>query len=252
MRNRTLHEFVKRVFSPIRVRIKGGPLMGSKWILSTGVHFIAGTYEPEKTRCIVETTKEGMAILDIGAHVGYFSLIMSRRAGSEGKVDAFEPRKLNRRFLKTHLRLNAADNVRAHSQCVGDQVGRVKFETRTGSGTGHVSNSGNTTVRMTTIDALVQSGEVPKPDLIKIDVEGAEMLVLKGGCETIRKRRPTLILAVHSDEIERECRRLLEPFGYIFKDLGQSKGDREFLLKGGRKAQRHKGGKRPRARGEGN
>ena len=229
--NRTVHELVKRVFSPIRVRIKGGPLMGVKWILSTGVHFIAGTYEPEKTRCIAETTREGMVVLDVGAHVGYFSLIMSRRVGPGGEVHAFEPRKLNRRFLKTHLRLNAADNVRVYSFSIGDRVGPMRFETRTGSGTGHVSDSGNVTVRMTTIDALVQSEVVPWPDLIKIDIEGGEMWALEGGYESIRKGLPILILAVHSDAIEGECRALLEPLGYVFKDLGQSRGDREFLVR---------------------
>ena len=231
MRNRTLHEFVKRLFSPIRVRIKGGPLRGARWILSTGVNFITGAYEPEKTRCIVGTTEEGMAILDIGAHVGYFSLIMSRRAGPRGEIHAFEPRKLNRRFLKTHLRLNGADNVRVYSLCLGHKVGPVKFETRTGTGTGHLSNSGNVTVRMTTIDTLVQSGTVPVPDLIKIDIEGAEIQALEGGYDTIRKALPTMILAVHGDELERQCRTLLEPLGYHFKDLGQTTGDREFLLK---------------------
>ena len=88
-------------------------------------------------------------VLDVGAHVGYFTLIMSRRVGPGGEVHAFEPRKLNRRFLKTHLRLNAADNVRVYSLSIGDRVGPVRFETRTGSGTGHVSDSGNVTVRMT-------------------------------------------------------------------------------------------------------
>ncbi len=230
MRNRTLHEFLKRVFSPVHVPIRGGPLMGAKWILSTGAHFIAGTFEPEKTRCITETTKVGMTVFDVGAHVGYFSLIMSRLVGSGGEIYAFEPRDLNRDFLKTHIRLNKISNVRVHSHCLGNHIGQVRFETRTGSGTGHVSSSGNVTVSMTTIDALVKGGVIPLPDLIKVDVEGAELLVLQGGYESIRKQRPTMILAVHSNLIELECRSLLEPLGYVFKDLGQSKGDREFLV----------------------
>ena len=204
--------------------------MGAKWILSTGAHFIAGTYEPEKTRCITATTEIGMTVFDVGAHVGYFSLIMSQLVGPEGEIHAFEPRDLNRDFLKTHIRLNKIRNVQVHSHCLGDHIGQVRFETRTGSGTGHVSSSRNVTVFMTTIDALVKRGVLPLPDLIKIDVEGAEMLVLQGGYETIRKRRPTMILAVHSDRIELECRTLLAPLGYVFKDLGQSKGDREFLV----------------------
>lgn len=229
--NSHLHELVKRAFSLVRVRIRGGPLMGAKWILPTGVHFIAGTYEPEKTNCITETTKEGMVVLDVGAHVGYFSLIMARLVGPKGKVFSFEPRVLNRRFLETHIRLNGIRNVYVYPKCVGDHVGEVMFETRTGSGTGHISNDGNTTVRMTTIDLLVQFGGIPSPDLIKIDVEGAEMRVLRGGLETIRNTLPTIILAVHSEGLECECRRLLEPLGYSFQDLGQSKGDREFLLR---------------------
>ena len=233
MKSRVLHEFAKWIVSPVRLRIRGGPLAGSRWILSTGKHFIAGTYEPEKTHCIVAAAQPGMAVLDVGAHVGYFALMMAERVTSGGVVHAFEPRDLNRHFLQTHVRINGITNVRVHSHCLGDRVGPAKFNTRTGTGTGHLSSDGNVSVEMMTIDSLVEDGTIPVPDLIKIDVEGAEVLVLRGGYSMICGRRPTMILAVHSEALERECRAILEPLGYEFQDLHQAKGDREFLVRQG-------------------
>ncbi len=107
----------------------------------------------------------------------------------------------------------------------------VGFETRTGTGTGHVSMRGNVKVSMKTLDHLVELGKVASPDVLKIDVEGSEMLVLRGARNTIEDKKPIIILAVHSDDLEEQCRRFLEPLGYTFQNLEQKTGDKEFLLK---------------------
>jgi FkbM family methyltransferase len=171
-----------------------------------------------------------MTIVDVGAHVGYFTMIMAKKVGSSGAIHSFEPRDLNRNFLKRHIRSNGISNVTVYSQCVGDQYGKVMFEERTGTGTGHISSDGNVEVDMVTLDGMVAEGKIPVPDMLKIDVEGAEILVLNGARETISSRKPKMVLAVHSDELERQCREILEPLGYTFTDLGQEKGDKEFLV----------------------
>ncbi len=230
MKSRGVHELIKRGLSFIQLRVKEGPLKGTKMIATTGSHFIAGDYEPEKTACIAEAATEGMTIVDVGAHVGYFTMIMAKKVGSGGAIHSFEPRDLNRNFLKRHIRSNGISNVTVYSQCVGDQYGKVMFEERTGTGTGHISTDGNVEVDMVTLDGMVAEGKIPVPDMLKIDVEGAEILVLNGARETISSRKPKMVLAVHSDELERECREILEPLGYTFTDLGQAKGDKEFLV----------------------
>lgn len=230
MKNRKFHEWIKRVGSVICVRIKKGPLKGYKWIVTTGSSFIRGVYEMQKTEGILKSIKPGMNVLDVGAHVGYYSLIMAKKVGSEGSVCSFEPRDLNRSFLEKHIRINKITNIKVFSECVGDREGATKFESRTGTGTGHISDSGNLNVRMTTIDSAIANGRVNTPDYIKIDVEGAEMMVLLGGAKTIESRKPILLLATHSDKLEKKCRDFLEPMGYNFQDLEQDKGDTEFLV----------------------
>ena len=216
---------IKTLLSPINARIRSGPLKGAKWSLPTGLNFIRGVYEPEKTNCIVATVRAGMRVLDVGAHMGYFSMIMSNLAGREGKVHAYEPRPSNLKFLRQHLSINDISNVTVYPKCLGNTEGPAMFETRTGSGTGHVSGLGNVRVEMTTIDRLNSSF-----DYIKIDVEGHEVEVIEGGYQTIRKNLPVILLAVHSISLEKKCRELLDPLGYRFTDIGQSKGDREFLV----------------------
>jgi hypothetical protein len=83
---------------------------------------------------------------------------------------------------------------------------------------------------MISLDEAVEEGLLPAPTAIKLDVEGAENLVLDGGMKTIAAHKPKLILAVHSDELEAYCRGQLEPLGYTFEDLGQEKGDKEFIV----------------------
>lgn len=221
----------KRIASVVCLKIKSGPLQGYRWILSTGTNFLSGKYEPEKTECLASIVKEGMIAIDVGAHVGYYSLIMAKGVGPSGKVYSFEPRDLNRGFLKKHIRVNGVENVTVFSKCVGDREGKVSFETRTGTGTGHLSEEGDVTVEMTTLDGAIKEGLLQAPDLLKIDVEGAEVQVLRGATETIRNAKPIMVLAVHSEALERECREILEPIGYVFEDLGQEKGDKEFLVK---------------------
>jgi len=230
MNNRTVHEFLKRLTSVLSVRIKAGPLKGRKWIFSTGRNFLRGQYEVEKTEGIVRTISEDDIVFDIGAHVGYYTLIMAQIAGPRGHVFAFEPRKLNRDFLKKHIRLNDFTNVTVFPYCVGDTRRTVHFETRTGTGTGHVSDEGDISVEMISIDDAVEEGLLRAPSAIKLDVEGAENLVLDGAMKTIAAHKPKMILAVHSDQLEAYCRNKLEPLGYTFEDLGQEKGDKEFIV----------------------
>ncbi len=227
---RILHETIKRIGSLICVRIRRGPLAGTKWILTTGRNFIEGHYEPSKTETLMNIIDSGNIVFDVGAHVGYFTLLMARKVGNCGHVYAFEPRPINLAFLKKHLRINAVTNVSVCGCCVGDAARSVSFNTHTGTGTGHVSDSGDLATTMIAIDDEVGCGRLPTPDVIKIDVEGLEVLVIKGALDTLATRQPKLILAVHSAQLEEECRSLLEPLGYQFSEIEQRKGDREFYV----------------------
>ncbi len=231
MRSRWFHELIKTCLSPIMLPIKEGPLKGKRWILSSGTSFYRGHYEPEKTRAIGTVVQPDDVVFDIGAHVGYFTVLMSNIVGKGGKIIAFEPRGINKRFLKRHLKANHCDNVKVIEACVGDRGGKARLETRVGTGTGFVSETGNVEVDMVVIDDLVASGQLPKPDFIKMDVEGGEMRVLKGARQVIETHKPRMILATHGDVIDAECQAFLKERGYELEDILQPKGDKEMIAR---------------------
>ena len=95
--------------------------------------------------------------------------------------------------------------------CVGKSEGKARFNANTGTGTGHIAEDGNLSVDMISIDSAIKQGIIQgSPNVIKIDVEGAEKQILEGAMETIKAHKPRILLAVHSDEFERGCRDVLE------------------------------------------
>jgi FkbM family methyltransferase len=220
----------KWLLSPIILRIRSGPLEGRKWKASSGIRFIKGTYEPKNVEAIQNTVREDDVAYDVGAHVGYFTVLMGDIVGSGGKVIAFEPRGLNLGYLQRHVTVNNCDNVKIVSKALGEHSGHAKLETRTGSGTGYISDTGDEDVEITSIDELVDSGALPPPTFLKIDVEGGEMAVLRGAKNVIEKQRPRMILATHGDEIDAECRALLREWNYDLQDIDHESGTKEIIV----------------------
>ncbi len=212
------------------LKIRSGPLEGRKWKASSGIRFIKGTYEPKNVEAIQKTVKEDDVAYDVGAHVGYFSVLMGDIVGSGGKVIAFEPRGLNLGYLQRHVSVNRCDNIEIVSKAVGEYSGHAKLETRTGSGTGYVSDTGDEEIEITSIDELVESGALPPPTFLKIDVEGGEMAVLRGARKVIESQRPRMILATHGEEIDAECRALLREWNYDMQDIDHESGTKEMIV----------------------
>lgn len=225
-----LRHTIKWLLSPVMLRIRGGPLEGKKWKASSGIRFIKGTYEPKKAEAIQQTVRANDIVYDIGAHVGYFSVLMSDIVGCGGHVIAFEPRKLNRGYLEKHVAVNRCDNIQVMSKAVGDHTGPAKLETRTGTGTGFISDAGDESVEITSIDELVESGALPAPNYLKIDVEGGEMAVLRGARKVVEKQRPRMIIETHGDKLDAECRKLLTEWGYEMRDIPCKEGYKEFVV----------------------
>ena len=220
----------KWLLSPIMLKIRSGPLEGRKWKASSGIRFIKGTYEPKNLQAIQNTVHENDIAYDVGAHVGYFTVLMGDLVGSAGKVIAFEPRGLNLGYLQKHVSVNNCQNIQIVSKALGDHSGHAKLETRTGSGTGYVSETGDEEIEITSIDELVESGALPPPTFLKIDVEGGEMAVLRGAQKVIESQRPRMILATHGDEIDAECRALLTEWNYDMQDIDHESGTKEMIV----------------------
>lgn len=149
-------------------------------------------------RCLIKEIlnelKPGDIFWDIGANLGFYALLA---AGVPGvSAVAFEPNPATVKKLKNNIALNHRDNIKVLELALSDTESTVRFATmeNRGHGKAHIAlNSDGNTIEVKTDrgDKLVQTGAIPAPSVAKIDVEGAEGLVLKGmqnilaGCRTI-------------------------------------------------------------------
>lgn len=208
------------VFGPYLPIVKG-KLKGKKWLLSAGgkiLRLMFASYEPEQTHLFEKLIKPGNVVFDVGAHAGYYSLLSSVLVGLDGKVFAFEPNPDNFNHLDKHVKLNRLENVTVMECAVGDENGFSFFEFGSGSGTGHLSNQGAFKVQTVRLDDVVLENLV-NPDFIKIDTEGAEMIVLTGAKQIISERKPVIFLSTHGDEVHQECCDFLYSLNYRLEPI---------------------------------
>lgn len=164
-------------------------------------------YEPPIAALIDKRVEKGMTVVDVGAHVGLHALRMSKRVGESGRVIVVEPSPANAALLRKHIEWNGCPNVTIVEAVVGEQPGEIEFVYRTdATDPGGFANSiaydvgGETaSIEMTTIDAICEG---IKPDLIKIDIEGAELLALRGAKKTLLSAHPYLIVAIHPEAMK--------------------------------------------------
>jgi FkbM family methyltransferase len=215
----------------LRVPIVSGPLRGRWWSPLSGGKFgrvVGGSYEPDLTALFVRMIRPGSVIFDIGAHLGYYSLLASMLAGPRGRVLAFEPNPNNLRYLRKHVAMNRMWTVDVLPVAVSDREGEAAFEFGTGSGTGRLVPKGSLRVTTTTVDAVAAERRVA-PGFLKIDVEGAEVKLLEGATETLRSARPVVFLSTHGAGVHAASQAILRSAGYRFERIGEDPQNSELL-----------------------
>ncbi len=196
------------------VPIIQGPLRGKRWIIGSSVHGCwLGHYEKQKQLLFAKNVKSGMVVYDIGANVGFYTLLSSHLVGPAGKVLAFEPVPRNVKFLERHLRLNGIKNAAIVAKAVGLENSFAKFDVGSSCCQGRVCEQGKLDVEVIRLDSLV-SNDYLTPDIIKMDIEGGELDALLGGEQLLRSKMPTIFLATHGREIHEKCLELLRSIGY--------------------------------------
>ena len=164
---------------------------------------------------------DGAFVMDVGANVGAYTLLFSTWAGPSGRVIAFEPSDASRSGLERHLRLNGlSDRVSVRAEAVAEATGTVSFKDAGSDGDNRILASPRDDARVVpsvSVDDFCATHDLA-PDLIKIDVEGAELAVLRGARETIAARgarlsmfvelHPSLwaVLGYTREDLERELR----------------------------------------------
>jgi FkbM family methyltransferase len=195
-------------------------MKGMRWVVGSGDHgYWLGSYELEFQKIFAGKIQPGDIVLDVGAHVGYYTLLAARCSGPSGHIHSFEPLPRNVAFLKRHIQINKLTNVTFHQIAVSDRSGSVHFGGGVSSSTGRITLSGDLEVEAASLDDLLNTGEINSPSLMKIDVEGAEASVLRGGKQLLNEFRPDIFLATHGSQPHSDCKRLLADLGYTFEPI---------------------------------
>lgn len=200
-----------------------GKLKGKKWIIGSYVHSCwLGSYAYKEQILFSKIIKQGSIVYDIGANVGFYTLLASVLVGPRGKVFAFEPAPRNIYYLKRHLRLNRCDNVMVIEAAVSDKDDIAFLEETIISSQDHLSTKGNLKVKTISLDNLVAKGKIPLPDYIKIDAEGAELLVLFGAKKILVNCNPTIFLSTHGFDLRSQCCTFLNSINYDLQSIDEN------------------------------
>jgi len=204
--------------------INAGPAKGLVYPISLPFDkaIWTGTYETELAKAVADSVNRGDVCYDIGAYRGFFSGVFGL-AGA-GQVVAFEPFPENCAQLQRLFANNPGLPLTFEQAAVGSENGSAEFNVMPDSSMGKLASSSFQSdlptscvlrVPLKTIDRIVSEGAYPRPQVMKIDVEGAEVEVLGGAKETLQTNRPILFIEVHSEVLAKECTRLLESLGYV-------------------------------------
>lgn len=159
------------------------------------LEMLTGRYEPETTRLFRHIVKPGMIVIDVGAHIGYFTRLAAKLAGRNGRVFAFEPDEENAVLLAQNTRRYGT--VRIEKSAVGEKNGRVPFYHVRGSTGCHSTiaqvDAEPSEVPVITLDSFLSSAGAERIDIIKMDIEGGELSALRG-MEKILYSKPQLIV----------------------------------------------------------
>jgi FkbM family methyltransferase len=155
-------------------------------------------WEPSVTSCMLSTIRAGQNVVDVGAHIGYFTIIMSLLVGKGGRVFAFEPEPCNLDLLQKNLDLNGVHNVTVEGKAVSDRAGRAKLYV-SGDNTGDHRLYGSPLERKVhAVDTVVLDDyfeSMGEPvHFVKIDAQGLEPKILDGMGSLIARNRERLII----------------------------------------------------------
>ena len=174
---------------------------------------VNGIYGEFETEIVKNEIKSDDVVIDVGAHIGYFTLLFAKLVGPKGKVFSFEPEPKNFELLKKNIEINNHFNVIAENKVVSDKNGKcILYTFETSSGANRLSKPDNNKktkpieVDSISLDEYFKNSEFTKKiKFIKIDVEGGEMDVLNSGRNLIDAQRPNfLIESLTKDELRNQ------------------------------------------------
>jgi FkbM family methyltransferase len=169
------------------------------------IYFVG--FDRRDCRTLRRLIKPGDVVLDVGANIGYFSLLCAKWLRGRGAVYALEPFPSTMRRLERNLELNPklSSLVRLRATAISDFVGSISMSTpdEGNSGCNYLSECGDGDMAVTTLDAFAQQECFSRIDLIKVDVEGSEVALLKGARGTLERFRPLVMIEINPGALRR-------------------------------------------------
>jgi FkbM family methyltransferase len=210
-----------------------GPLQGMKVAFPRGYADAEEGYEPAVTAAITRLATPGAVCADLGAHIGYFTLLMAKLSGDEGRVFSFEASPENARMVRRNVRLNGLDHrVTVEEAAVmgetsaavpvfaGRAGGSLEWTTdqtfATRDDPEHAGRAPSLEIRGVALDDYFEPGS--RLDLVKMDIEGAEAHAVPGMSRLLREARPAIVLEFHR-EVGWPAIPALADAGYSFSSL---------------------------------
>lgn len=201
---RTALRLLRTGRKPFATRLRNGtvvvvsPHEGAAFAETVGwTCFLRGEWEPHVERTLRALLRPGDAAVDAGANLGYFSLAMAQAVGPSGRVDAFEPVPPTYERLAAGARANRYAQLHTHAHALGAETGEaeIAWDPRVaGSASLHGEGPQRAAIAVRRLDDL----DLPPPAVIKLDVEGHELAVVRGARETIAAARPALVFELNA------------------------------------------------------
>jgi len=185
---------------------------------------VRGTLEPPVQEALRRLLAPGDVFYDIGANVGFFTLLGARLVGPEGRVVAFEPVPWCARAVGNNIELNEFGHAQIRAEAVGDADGAARLLVVGEASWSHLESTGRHAdvrdeidVAVVALDSLVGAGTIPPPDVLKIDTEGAELQAIEGARATIARHRPAIVCELH--DTNEAFVALMDELGYVTTNL---------------------------------
>lgn len=209
----------------VQVKVAAGDLAGSTILLDMQIDkdYWLGTYEPELQAALRELVPASVVIYDVGANIGYVSLLLIKATGEKGKVFAFEALPSNVEQLRRNVALNGMERrVTVIASAVTMSSGPVRFLVHTSGGMGKAAGSAGrqdhyqseVTVPGISLDEFVYQQGNPPPQVVKMDIEGGEVMALPGMQRILAEARPLMLMELHGPESSRIAWENLTAAGY--------------------------------------
>jgi FkbM family methyltransferase len=192
--------------------------------------YVTGRYDVAQVRTICQLATPGMVVWDVGTYLGFYSALVSRIVGPTGKVVAFEPDPENLSRAQHNARLNSLTNIQFVHAAIGEPVGEITL-IKTANTNSHIDgafvgrdradyatrapeHADTVTVPCMSLDQAYLDPTIPNPDIIKLDIEGAEQFALRHCDRLAREVGPVIMLELHNPECDSAAWDFAQETGY--------------------------------------